>query len=102
MMPNPLERDLAIEQVGFVSMAIEIITKEDLENFRVALLKDIEKLLHSKPSKKWLKSAEVMEMLNISEVKLQTLRDKKIVPFKKLGGTCYYKIEDIDKTMENL
>lgn len=102
MMPNALARDLAIEQVWFVCMAIEIITKEDLENFRVALLKDIEKLLNNRPSKKWLKSGEVMEMLDISEVKLQTLRDKKIIPFKKLGGTCYYNIEDIDKTMENL
>jgi len=81
-------------------MGLEIITTEDLENFRIRLLADIETLLQKKPPKKWLKSQEVMEQLGISEVTLQTLRNRGKIPFRKLGGTCYYSMDEIDEYLQ--
>ncbi len=47
-------------------MSVEVVTVEDLENFRLRLLKDIENLLGTKRQKKWLKTADVMEMFGMS------------------------------------
>lgn len=77
-------------------MGLQILTADDLERFRVQLLADIENLLNSKQPKKWLKTVEVMELLGISEVTLQNLRNRGQIPFRKLGGTCYYSAEEID------
>lgn len=77
-------------------MALQVLTVDDLEKFRVQLLSDIENLLNTKPPKKWLKTHEVMEMLAISEITLQNLRNRGQIPFRKLGGTCYYNAEEID------
>lgn len=82
-------------------MSIEIVTKEDFENFKFELIKNIQNLFNTKPTKKWLKTFEVMELLGLSEVKLQMLRDKRIIPFSKLGGICYYNIDDIDKVLKD-
>lgn len=81
-------------------MALQVLTADDLEKFRVQLLSDIEKLLTKKQPKKWLKTAEVMEMLGISEVTLQTLRNRGQIPFRKLGGICYYSMDEIDEYLK--
>jgi hypothetical protein len=52
-------------------MAAEIITKEDLEEFRQKLLIDI-KALFGKPSeepKKWLKSYQVKDIMKVLDGK---------------------------------
>jgi hypothetical protein len=83
-------------------MGIEVITTEDLAGFRLQLLKDIENLLEIKKNKKWLKTGEVLELLGMSDVTLQTLRNKGIIPFKKLGGICYYNADELDEVLKNL
>lgn len=83
-------------------MGVEIVTAADLEDFRLKLLKDIENLISAHPPKKWFKTQDVMEMLGLSEVTLQTLRNKGIIPFRKLGGICYYNIDELDQAMKNL
>ncbi|OOQ60023.1 helix-turn-helix domain-containing protein [Mucilaginibacter pedocola] len=83
-------------------MGLEALTGNDLENFRTQLLNDIESLLNMKRPKKWLKTNEVMELLGMSEVTLQTLRNRKQIPFKKLGGICYYNAEELDEFLQNL
>ena len=83
-------------------MGLEVLTENDLENFRTRLLGDIEALLNLKRPKKWLKTNEVMELLGMSEVTLQTLRNRKQIPFKKLGGICYYNAEELDEYLSNL
>jgi len=83
-------------------MGLEVLTESDLENFRTRLLADIEELLSMKRPKKWLKTNEVMELLGMSEVTLQTLRNRKQIPFKKLGGICYYNAEELDEYLTNL
>ena len=60
-------------------MAIEVITREDLNEFRILLLSDLKELLKVNPqqTKQWLKSGEVRKLLNISPGTLQTLRINK-------------------------
>lgn len=83
-------------------MAVDIVTKEDLLEFRTSLLNDIAVLLHSKPhqTKQWLKSAEVRKLLNISPGTLQTLRINKTLSYTKIGGIIYYGYQDIEKLLE--
>jgi len=83
-------------------MELQVLTTEDLAKFREQLLTDIEKLLNTKHPKKWLKTNEVMDLLGMSEVTLQTLRNKGKIPFKKLGGTVYYNAEELDEFLTNL
>ncbi|WP_396153747.1 helix-turn-helix domain-containing protein [Flavobacterium sp.] len=82
-------------------MAIEVITREDLNEFRTLLLKDLQELIHSKPTqtKKWLKSKEVIKLLNISPGTLQNLRINGTLTYTKIGGTLYYDNADIDKLL---
>ena len=85
-------------------MSVEIITKEDLQAFRRQLLEDLQQLLSRKPSRKEqalvLKSAEVRKMLKISPATLQNLRINGTLPFVKVGGSLYYRYEDIEKLLE--
>jgi len=58
-------------------MATEIITIDDLREFKIELLDEIKQLFkehNGQPSKKWLKSYEVRKILNISPGTLQNLR----------------------------
>lgn len=83
-------------------MAAQIITKEDLENFKEELLEEIESLLNSRvsnPTKKWLKSYEVREMLGISPGTLQNMRINGTLPFTKVGGLIFYDYDDIQKML---
>jgi predicted DNA-binding transcriptional regulator AlpA len=78
-------------------MGLQILTADDLEKFRVQLLIDIENLLNTKQPKKWLKTSDVMQLLGVSEITLQNLRNRGQIPFRKLGGTCLYSTEEIDE-----
>ena len=82
-------------------MAIEVITREDLNEFRFLLLSDLKELLHNVPTqtKTWLKSNEVKEMLNISSGTLQNLRINGTLSYSKVGGIFYYASQDIEKIM---
>jgi hypothetical protein len=84
-------------------MAIEVITKEDLSQFRNQLLDDLKNLLHSKPQKQkqWLKSSEVRQMLKISPGTLQNLRVNGTLSYTKIGGTIFYNYDDIEAMIED-
>ncbi len=83
-------------------MALEIITKEDLEIFKTELLSAIEKMLKSPATqqKKYLQSPEVMKLLGISSGTLQHLRVTDKLPFTKIGGKIFYEMTDIEKMMD--
>lgn len=82
-------------------MSVEIITKEDLRQFKTELLSDIKAMItpQEKPNK-WLKSAEVRKMLNVSAGTLQNLRINGTLQFTKVGGILYYRLDDINKLLE--
>jgi hypothetical protein len=84
-------------------MSVEIITKEDLLEFKSELISEITKLVKpvsQSQSKLWLKSAEVRKLLNISPGTLQNLRISGTLSYTKIGGTMYYKLADITKLLE--
>ncbi|WP_299758685.1 helix-turn-helix domain-containing protein [uncultured Pontibacter sp.] len=83
-------------------MSVEIITKQDLQAFHRQLLEDLTKLIgkqHSEAPKKVLKSAEVRRMLQVSPSTLQKLRVEGTLPSVKVGGTHYYRQEDISRLL---
>ncbi len=85
-------------------MPTSIITTDDLRDFKMELLDDIKKILAKQVSgtlKKYLKSSEVMEMLQISPGTLQNLRINGTLPYTKMGGIIYYDSEDIQKVMRS-
>ncbi len=84
-------------------MAAEIITVEDLQAFKTELINDIKDLLKElkgQPNKKWLKSYEVRELLNISPGTLQNLRINGTLPYTKIGGVMYYDYADIQNMLQ--
>jgi hypothetical protein len=83
-------------------MGLEVITKEDLQQFRAQLLNDIREMLkpqQAKLVKPWLKNSEVRKLLNISSNTVQRLRITGKLRSSKVGGIHYYRYEDIEKLL---
>ncbi|RYE59286.1 MAG: DNA-binding protein [Sphingobacteriales bacterium] len=85
-------------------MSFELITKEDLQQFRIQLLNDLRQIL--KPTearlvKPWLKNSEVRKLLNISSNTVQRLRIAGKLRSSKIGGIYYYRYEDIEKLLNS-
>lgn len=81
-----------------------IVTKEDLEQFRIQLLEDIRQILtpnDARPTKPWLKNNEVKQLLGISTNTLQRLRVSGKLTSNKVGGVHYNRYEDIEKLLNN-
>ena len=84
-------------------MPTQIITTDDLREFRLELLDDIKKLLKISTdlrSRKYLKSAEIMKLLKISPGTLQTLRINGTLPYTKIGAIIFYDVDEISKVMK--
>jgi hypothetical protein len=83
-------------------MNVELITRDDLREFKTELLNELKQIMQpgQGQSKKWLKSSEVRKMLNISPGTLQNLRNNGTLRFTKIGSMMYYKLEDINKILE--
>ena len=83
-------------------MAIEVITREDLNEFRTLLLSDLNAMFNSTPQqqKQWLKSNEVRKLLNISPGTLQNLRVNGTITYTKIGGILFYSSSDLNKVLE--
>jgi hypothetical protein len=79
----------------------QLITMEDLNEFRTLLLNDLKRIMQSKPlqQKQWLKSNEVRKLLNISPGTLQNLRINGTLTYTKIGGIMYYDQTDIEKLL---
>lgn len=82
-------------------MSVNIITKEDLQEFKIELLEEIKDLFHIKTTqqKLWLRSSEVKELLKISTGTLQTFRRNGTLSYTRIGGILYYNDKDIEKLM---
>ena len=84
--------------------ALDLITKEDLEQFKTELFAELKKLgtgpVSEHSAKKWLKSAEVRKLLNISAGTLQNLRINGTITYTKVGSLLYYKQEDLIKLLD--
>ena len=83
-------------------MPTSIITTDDLREFKMELLEDIKELLSKQATgklKKYLKSSEVRDLLQVSAGTLQTLRINGTLPYTKVGGIIYYDAEEIQNLM---
>jgi excisionase family DNA binding protein len=83
-------------------MAVNIVTKEDLLEFKHEFFQHLETVLKARPEKpkKWIKSSEVAELLNISSGTLQNLRINGTLTFSKIGGTLFYNYDDIEALLD--
>lgn len=83
-------------------MPASIVTTDDLRDFKMELLDEFKSLLTKQSQgklKRYLKSNEVMELLQISPGTLQNLRINGTLPYAKVGGIIFYDSEEIQKVM---
>ncbi len=82
--------------------AHQLITLEDLHQFKEQLFKELEALIkpNTNQPKKWLKSHEVQRYLKISPGTLQHLKTTGVIPYTKIGGVHFYDSEDIQKILQ--
>lgn len=82
-------------------MAIEIITKDDLEAFRITLLNDIKALMANDRTevKEWLRCADVRKLLKVSTGTVQNLRITGKLKSQKIGGIHFYNLADIQNML---
>lgn len=97
--PSPLQ-----QQKHTVTMPAEILTTDDLQKFKQEMITEIKQLISDlvalKPTeKKFLKNLELQERLDMSSASLQNLRNARILPYSKLGGTIYYDWDDVIQLM---
>jgi hypothetical protein len=81
----------------------QLVTIEDLEQFKTELQLYIKALLTEntgKPVRKWLKSYEVKKILGCSSGTLHDLRANGTIPCAWLGKTPYYDSDDIDRVLQ--
>ena len=81
--------------------SIFIISKNEFDSFKDELLSEIKKLKEEKAKTEWLRSADVRELLNISDSTLQTMRINGTVPAYKLGTTWFYRYDEIMNELNN-
>lgn len=84
-------------------MPTQIITTDDLREFKMEMLESIQSLMSKQSSimqKKYLKSSELRALLNVSPGTLQTLRINGVLPYTKIGGIIFYDAEEIQQVMD--
>lgn len=77
----------------------EIATKADIEEILKAIQNLQSKLSSPQIEQKFLRSADVRKLLNISDGTLQRLRISGTLNAKKVNGTWFYKYENINKML---
>lgn len=79
---------------------MEIVTKEMLDEFKIELkreLLDINKSISQNYPKKILKNQDLMDYLGCSYTTIEKLRSSNKLPYKKVMGTYYYSIDEVNK-----
>lgn len=100
---------IAVKQLVYnhqkgIQMKVELITRDDLENFKKELFEEIRKSRFNfkktdQLQKEWLKSYDVRKLLGISAGTLQNMRVNGTLPYTKIGGLMYYRYEDIQNLL---
>ncbi|WP_289034896.1 helix-turn-helix domain-containing protein [uncultured Flavobacterium sp.] len=83
-------------------MLVDIVTKKDLEEFRIKLLEEIKQVLNLQVEKSYpksIKTKEVLKILQISAGKLQSLRISGELSYKKVGGNYYYNYKEVKQLL---
>jgi hypothetical protein len=86
-------------------MAAEIITREDLQHFRIQLLRELKEYIQQLKKEtaaspvEGYKTKHVRKILDCSNGKLQSLRIAGKLRCNKVGGTLYYRREDVQRLL---
>ena len=86
-------------------MPAEILTSDDLREFKLELIKELKTIFSSNiasnttPQKNLLKSSEVQKLLDLSPNSLRKLRVSRVIPFTRLNGVIYYELSDIEQML---
>jgi predicted DNA-binding transcriptional regulator AlpA len=51
-------------------------------------------------AKRWLKTEDVMRLLELSASTVQTLRRNGTLPFSRVGAVIFYDAKDVDRMLE--
>ncbi|MFT4802781.1 MAG: hypothetical protein ACI93N_002562 [Flavobacteriaceae bacterium] len=81
-------------------MNIEVVSREEFNSFKKEILEVLKPTSNSQ-NKKFLRSAEVRKMLNISSGTLQNMRVGGSLPFSYIGTTIFYDYDEIVKIFNN-
>ena len=84
--------------------AFQLVTFDDLHGLRKSIVEDILSALNlSQQSipKKWLKSHEVRQMLQISPGTLQNLKNNGVIPYTKIGKIHFFDHEEIRRLLDS-
>jgi len=80
-----------------------ILSKDQFEEL-VAKMNEVLEKLNSKTAPKqevFLDNEELVSMLKISRRTAQTWRDEGKISFSQVGSKIYYKLSDVEKTMQD-
>lgn len=82
---------------------IQIIEEEDFRKMKAEIVEELAILLKNvNTASKWMKSAEVREMLGgISAAKLQSLRVSGLIPGVNADGLWLYSYDDVMEFLES-
>ena len=80
-------------------MATQEITLSDLQQFKQELLTEIQHLIKDQQhsaSPRWVKSKEILQILNVSPGTLQRMRANGELPFTKINRCIFYDLAEIN------
>lgn len=83
-----------------------MVSKQDLEQFRIRMLSDIQQILVGSlvpPTEEfdWLRSKAIRKLMDISPATLQNLRITGKIRHKKVMGSYYYNRSDLQKLFQD-
>jgi len=70
-------------------MQIEIIIKDDVQKLREEIVYDLKVLMQLSGQKKWIRTRDVIEMLQCFPTNVHNLRIRGLLPNTKVGRTIY-------------
>ncbi len=73
---------------------------QDFEVIKAYIL-DLQKSKLQLLQEGWTDGKTVMQSMQISKRTLQSLRDCGVLPYSRINGKFYYKVEDIEKLLES-
>ena len=84
-------------------MNLNIATKEDLIELRKEILEELKEIKQggSNRDKKYLRSAEMRKMLNVSASTLQNMRINGTLPYIMAGSTILYDLDRVTEILNN-
>ena len=74
------------------------VIKNDISRLHVEI-KKMTKTHTQQLSEEWIQREQVMEILNIKERKLQSMRDNGTLPFSQIDGKIYYRTSDVENLL---